>query len=105
MKGAVLLSPQVIKDDFDLMIEFLNSILYSVHMNSNTIIILLFLLVMRRQRYGTGTSLPWKSGYPLKAGHPLEGSYAFTGGRGEWALIKPGEIGLTPTERAAEGIH
>jgi hypothetical protein len=31
--------------------------------------------------------------------------YAFTGGRGEWALIKPGEIGLTPTERAAEGIH
>ena len=33
------------------------------------------------------------------------GMYAFTGGRGEWALIKPGEIGLTPTERTAEGIH
>jgi hypothetical protein len=32
-------------------------------------------------------------------------AYAFTGGRGEWALTKPGEIGLTPTERAAEGIH
>lgn len=31
--------------------------------------------------------------------------YAFTGDRGEWALIKPGEIGLTPTERTAEGIH
>jgi hypothetical protein len=40
---------------------------------------------------------------PLK--HIPELAYAFTGGRGEWALTKPGEIGLTPTEGAAEGIH
>jgi hypothetical protein len=34
-----------------------------------------------------------------------KGRYAFTGGGREWALAKPGEIGLTSTERAAERIH
>jgi hypothetical protein len=32
-------------------------------------------------------------------------AYAFTGGRGEWALIKPGEIGMTSAEGIAERIH
>jgi ribosome-binding protein aMBF1 (putative translation factor) len=34
----------------------------------------------------------------------IEG-YAITGGRGEWALIEPGEVGLASPERTAEGIH
>jgi hypothetical protein len=40
---------------------------------------------------------PWERGC-------IEG-YAFTGGRGEWALIKPGEIGMTSAEGIAERIH
>lgn len=41
------------------------------------------------------------------ARHPgtMSHGYAFTGGRGGWALIKPGEIRLMPTEGAAERIH
>jgi hypothetical protein len=44
-------------------------------------------------------------GEPICMHAPLFDPYAFTGGREEWALAKPGEIGLTPTERAAERIH